>query len=695
MANAAYSVSVELLLTGGMAAALTGVISQLTRIHTQVGQINQGFTSWRTALGVGGAAALGAGVGIAAGLWEIAKAGDAILRVQNQMRMQGQAASTIQAVTNQAFIDTGKGVGRVLNPAEYMAQWKFLAFATGDPKMASSLMERSAGVSAILMAAMAKEGRTITPTQLEASTDALWKLLEEQNLLSPSRRADAYKVIEGLARDVAITGGKVTPEAFRSNILYGRRAASGWFSPEALAEDKPFALYYLPWLIQSMSTGRGGIAGVGNALDTMFANVALGRMSDQTKEEWKRIGWLQYDPNPEGERGRRGRRRYGGAFPIVRGHELMTRNPYLLIQALVHDLIRQGYNTQVKMTEEISHLIGTKTGAAAALLEAFGGLQWQTMGARVPWHRMHPYFELLGPAEKHARMLTNAPSYEALVGMAQQQPDIMAFMMEKQKERMWQAIGMIWDPFRLQVIDKITNLFTSLGNLARTPEGIQGLMAFGEALAGVAAGLAVLGSAALIGLLISLAGPGGLLFAAAAAFGAMSEPVRHAVSALIDAAASGDQVAAKAAAWKLAMVTWDELNKKSNEAMAQFQSGIRSLASELLSWAAKMLGVGQPHPFTDYYRRLHPHSLLQPEPWGGVEPIKPYLGPQRTNLGGFGWEPRGGGGPMHVHNVIQLDGSAIAKAVNDYMIADLEHPKQAPYFDGRSGHTPPDWQPIT
>lgn len=59
------------------------------------------------------------------------------------------------------------------------------------------------------------------------------------------------------------------------------------------------------------------------------------------------------------------------------------------------------------------------------------------------------------------------------------------------------------------------------------------------------------------------------------------------------------------------------------------------------------------------------------------------------------WEPQGGGGgSIQVHNTIHLDGAAIARAVNEYQTAGLEHPTQAPYFDGRSSYTPPDWQPI-
>ena len=47
------------------------------------------------------------------------------------------------------------------------------------------------------------------------------------------------------------------------------------------------------------------------------------------------------------------------------------------------------------------------------------------------------------------------------------------------------------------------------------------------------------------------------------------------------------------------------------------------------------------------------------------------------------WEPSGEAGTVQVHNVIHMDGAAIARAVHDYVAADLMHPRQAPYFNGR------------
>jgi hypothetical protein len=59
------------------------------------------------------------------------------------------------------------------------------------------------------------------------------------------------------------------------------------------------------------------------------------------------------------------------------------------------------------------------------------------------------------------------------------------------------------------------------------------------------------------------------------------------------------------------------------------------------------------------------------------------------------WEPGGGApGVVNVHNVVMLDGSKIAEVLNQHTMAEMNFPRQAPIFDGRSGWTTPDMQTI-
>jgi hypothetical protein len=74
--------------------------------------------------------------------------------------------------------------------------------------------------------------------------------------------------------------------------------------------------------------------------------------------------------------------------------------------------------------------------------------------------------------------------------------------------------------------------------------------------------------------------------------------------------------------------------------------------------------------------------------------VIPTSGAQSNNYA-TPWEPKGGGGgAVQINNVIYLDGQAVANAVHQYSMADMQYPRQAPAFDGRAGYTPPD-QEIT
>ena len=54
----------------------------------------------------------------------------------------------------------------------------------------------------------------------------------------------------------------------------------------------------------------------------------------------------------------------------------------------------------------------------------------------------------------------------------------------------------------------------------------------------------------------------------------------------------------------------------------------------------------------------------------------------------------GGAGTVNVHNVVMLDGSKIAEVLNSHTMAEMNFPRQAPMFDGRSAWSTPDWSPM-
>jgi hypothetical protein len=144
---------------------------------------------------------------------------------------------------------------------------------------------------------------------------------------------------------------------------------------------------------------------------------------------------------------------------------------------------------------------------------------------------------------------------------------------------------------------------------------------------------------------------------------------------------------------------WEGLGNAVLEAMGNISSAVNRLMHPTDAFSrthpyfhdktphvAPDLGWGHPPPMITDPGMRNPAVF---HPGGGGAPA--LLPAAMGAIGGGG----GGAKTVQVHNVIYLDGQAIARSINDYNIAGVEHPTQAPYFDGRAGYTSPDHQPIT
>ena len=220
---------------------------------------------------------------------------------------------------------------------------------------------------------------------------------------------------------------------------------------------------------------------------------------------------------------------------------------------------------------------------------------------------------------------------------------------------MMQSIGQALTPIRVDVLNALTDLFTKIGTAAAAnPETVK---AVAGAILGLATGLVALGTGAGIVALAGIIGPVGAgIVAVTAAFGALLAvlpELRNALSGVGDAFQS---------------VT---------DRIKGIASGIGGLfygPNPMVPAPPNLLAPNVPHPFAPMPGS--PGDLLHKQSW---EP----------------GQSGGGGGAVQVHNVIYLDGTTIAQAVNDYTAAGLEHPRQASYFNGLEGYTAPDYQPVS
>lgn len=719
-----YKVAVELSMVGGIAAALAAVSRQMLGIHGHTKQIEKGFRAWNAAL-IGVVAGAGA-IGIVTWLDHVAAKGDKLMNAMARLKLQGHSTAELSQSYDAAVELSGKGASRIFTPSAIIEATKDLHFTVGEFQEAIRRVPELAEVMTIALATREKEGGTISQVDMVKQAYHLYKTLEEQNLLGSGRDADARKVIEGLVK-VLQTGGQLDFQQYRDTVLKSRREGYSLFSPEALAMPHPFATTTMPWMMQGMGgTGGGGSRGVGPALDT-FASAFIGRMPRVNAKEWDKLGLLD-------EKGI-GRIKFGGTTTATpKNAELAREHPYEFMKYLVPELMKRGFDSQAKLVAEIGKLWNAKTGAAAAMFLGLGG-----PGLMDAEH---------SPGEKHIRIQENALPFGEALEVARNTPAVIEAVLMAQRERLEELTGKVLNPVRLEVLKVLTDLFSQLGNFAASQHGQQVIKDMGGVLVGLAAGLAALGSAAVLGSLMWMAGPGGLLFALGAALAAMSPKVHQALDDLIGAVGTGDMAQIKLAGKNLALQVVSSILSGMVEAQDAVVEAAKSFGQKVfnaLKTGQSMMGPDHDHLFSDYKRHspamrerlknlptIEPYPFLSTKRPGQPSMIHPqsFQGGQLggslfnihgANVGGSfmnihggdmgsNFMPSnpggllnnaslsspggGGGGSLNVHNVIHLDGAAIARAVNQYMSAALEHPEQSSSFDGRSNFTSPDWQPV-
>lgn len=555
-------------------------------------------------------------------------------------------------------------------------------------------------------------------------------MLEQLGLLGTGRDAEAHKLVENIVKDFQGTQGRVTPERLASAIMYARSAKYAWASPEALADPNAFIWSYLPHLVQEFGgSAAGGVRGPGNALMTEFSKINQQILSKKSRAK---LG--EYDLLERDEKG----------HEVVKGAKQHALSPYAWIQeVLMPALAAKGVTGKDEISNivtEISKMMGVRTAADAMTAMALQG------SYRLGEH---------SPFEKSKRLQQGAEGGEAGLATAQGMPTYVEDALGSSWKRMWEMITESVNPERLEVLKKITNIFSEIGNIASHAENAEKIKGVSHALVGLAAGLAALGTAAIIGALVSLAGPTGLLFALGAAIAGMNPKVRAALDELLVALADFNTAKVKAAAKKLGMAVMDAIADALIEvATAPIRAAdrlARSLDKSMHHYLPD-LGVGKEGVPPLSWRMQHGHDRsrlnelpimpkLDPNIPGGLQPYTPPTSPlpgdwKYNSMPGIPISPQsflpsggaspllhraasgfspglGGGGSglldnasasipsggvpqtVQINNVIHLDGSAIARAVNEYQVAGLEHPVQAPMFDGRANYTPPDWSPIS
>lgn len=647
-----YKVNLELALVGGLAVALTKLTSQLKNINSLQGKINEGFKGWEKAIGAAGAAI--AGSLLLKGINDLAKAGGKLIDVREQLKMQGADLVELEKDYAKAVELTSKFKNFTIS--QTMDEIRNLRYSTGHPKEALDFLPDMMRLQTILQATGGPNARLKTD-----QTQPIMRALEQLGLIGTGRDDDARKVIEGMTRASIATGGRVTPAQMFQTMLYARSAKYGWASDEALKDPNGFMYNYLPHLMQEYASpgggaGGGGLRGPGNALMTMFARIGAGNYTlkngglNKQGRALDDIGLVEQDKEGNWR---------------AKGSDLAAKNPYEWVQQYLAPALKsKGIEGQAGITEavkKITEALGVRTAADVATNMLLQGRSYA--GAEN------------SPFEKTRRLQDQTMGPEEALKAAQGMPRLVDESFHAQWNRMWEAIGSAITPDRLEVIKKITDVFTQIGSWSVNPENAKHIRAIAEAIAVVAAGFMVLAGGAVLATIMAAFGVGGWFVLGLTALSAIVVSIKNYwtdIKESFDAAVVG----------------------RIREAIQTLGSAVNSVIGWFSSIAGAIQGILGIDP------NMKKQDVTPNGMGGGLTPL-----PMHPFPGGGGgappaqrqsWEPGSGGGgggeTIQIHNVVNLDGSTIARSINDYSLGETAHPRQAGYFDGRETFSSSDSQ---
>jgi hypothetical protein len=156
-----------------------------------------------------------------------------------------------------------------------------------------------------------------------------------------------------MTKAIVASGGKVGASDFLMTMKYGRLAAQGW--------NDEFSYTILPTLIQEMKSrggSGGGAGGPGNALQSMYAAVVGGTISQKSLKTWHSLDLLDSKKEVWNKVGSLKGVEPGG----VKNWQQFMANPFEWSQkTLLPALIKAGYKSEEQQKQAIAYLFPNRT----------------------------------------------------------------------------------------------------------------------------------------------------------------------------------------------------------------------------------------------------------------------------------------------------------------------------------------------
>lgn len=597
-----WQIGVKISLTNGMSPVLAIIAKDLLGIKGSVAEVEKAFGGWKTA--IAGAGAVLAGGVLIDGVLKLADKGKELLDQQDKLQRSGMGLNDVLRIQKDYFDSVSKAIPTA-SADEYLKTINEMQSVVGLD-LAQQKAPFALKLDAIIANALGKDA--------SGSGFSLWRAGEMRGT-TISDPEGTSKLLNAFAQDIIGSGGKLTADTFQT---MAKRGGVSWInaSPEFLAG---------PGAVVAADLG-GDTAGT--ALMSLYQ--MLSGASTLSKQQYGVLSDAKLiDPTKVTEdKGGRINVAPGGII----GSDIGMKNPYEWVQKVVKPALDKMSGGDETVFDSLLAKIGRNRNTTRMLtMFSDPGFNEQIAKDTALWQRASPVDKAY--ADSMAR-----------------NPKFIDQGFDAQYKSMMEALGGPMAQAAIPVMKELTSMFQSAGAIANAhPEMIK---LVGEALIGLGAGLAAIGTVAVVGAAIMLA-PGGLVTVAVAGIGA-------AVAAIV-------------------AINWNKIPDLLNgfvDAIGSFINKMGGLLQQLLG----LIGLGG-------------GTGAIPRPKDGAAPQE-WQAPTGGGRGPFhqsNWVPPANNNqPMMVHTALNVDGRRLATAVSTHMARNGSWSGSSSTFDGQAMPAPTD-----
>ena len=604
-----YKIGIEIALIGSLRQGLEAISSQLLGINSKVKEVEGGFKRW--GLAVGGVASLVAGGALFKGMEDMVSAGGELVKQQTLLLANmGVTHAEVLETTAKAQLATHQVIGTTI--AENVKGIRELM------GVMPNLKEAQNAFPAVMQGAKVLESMTGAPA--DQTMQVLAKAIElrggginpQTHELDPARFASET---EAAVKAIIASGGLVNAQ----RLLMTMQQAG----PMAKSVDNADTFY--KGILTAMMDMGGFRAGT--ALTALGRQLLGGKMTKPTAEEMQDMGLLI--PGMWHKSG-------VGVFVDkggLKGEDIL-KDPNQGITAWMNDVLipafaAKGITKNADVQQELYRVFGTETARRIAGL----------------------YIQNNAQVRRDASLYDNALGGQAYGNVAGGDLGANVTNLKDAVTSFMQAFGAPTVPIAVTALQSLSGAMNSLAAIALAHPEAMKIVA--EGLVGLSAGLAAMGTAAVIGAAAAFI-PGGAIGIALIGLGG--------------------------AIATIAAMNW----QGATSAITGIKDAIASLIGVLSSAASslKTLGTGgagaAPDPGAagrrDLFQKLNPTGGLQK---------------QGFNEGG------GQTMPMHIRTAVYLDGRVIGETMSSELARLSTYPGQAPQGDSYASWVAPDYSFAT